>query len=501
MAKTEPDRIWFGKGGCVVERHDDGTHAVFVRGELLGIYAADDVATRDMYIAMVMEQASREEIARAFRGSVATVGRVKTRFNEGGARAVADHGRRGGWTVRTPRLVERLALFGKGLRPRAAHAAVAKQASYRTVHAVYREWKESRSAPVLAVAPETPAQASLSFTATSDVETPPVAPVESPAPVATAPSIATPGEPVLEAVAPATGAIVQHVGSWLLLGGLRELGFHDLAAQHCGEAVAPASLRTAIDATAVSLALGEDSVEGVRRIATPTAETLLRHAGGMSASWVRRVLHDFADASAKPFTEAMARRLLSRAGAGEDRVFLYVDNHLRPYTGEHVIRKGWRMQDKRAVPGTTDYYVHDEEGCPLFRMSTTSHDSLCAWLMPVVEFAELSLGEEVTPVFFFNRGGAFPKTMAELRDAGAEFVTYERKPYRELGANEFKESLSITLASKPHRPIRIAYTEAPQKNLRFERGRVRRIALLIPDGAQVNLLAVPALPAEALVRG
>jgi hypothetical protein len=61
----------------------------------------------------------------------------------------------------------------------------------------------------------------------------------------------------------------------------------------------------------------------------------------------------------------VASRLLSRTGEGEDRVWLYVDNHLRPYTGQHVIRKGWRMQDKRAVPGTTDYYVHDEEGCPL----------------------------------------------------------------------------------------------------------------------------------------
>jgi hypothetical protein len=119
----------------------------------------------------------------------------------------------------------------------------------------------------------------------------------------------------------------------------------------------------------------------------------------------------------------------------------------------------------------------------------------------VVEFARLSLGEEVTSVLFFDRGGAFPKTMAELRDAGAEFVTYERKPYRELGATDFKESLSITLASQPRRPTRIAYTDAPQKNLRFERGRVRRIALLMPDGAQVNLLAVSALPAEALIRG
>lgn len=58
---------------------------------------------------------------------------------------------------------------------------------------------------------------------------------------------------------------MQQVGSWLLLGGLRELGFCDLAAQHRGE-VPGASLRAAIDATAISLALGEGSVEGVRRI-------------------------------------------------------------------------------------------------------------------------------------------------------------------------------------------------------------------------------------------
>ncbi len=394
VAEAEPDRIWFGRGGCV-EQHDDGTYAVFVRGELLGIYAGDDVATRDMYIAVVTEQASREELARAFRVSLATVGRVVTRFNRGGVRAVADYGRRGGWTVRTPKLVERLTeLFEEGGGPRAAHGVVAKHASYGTVHAVYREWKAAR--PSAAGAPPLPTQGSLPPASSSEVEKP-AGETAPPGPAETAPSAETPGEPTLEAVAPPTGAVVQHVGSWLMLAGLREIGFHDLAAQHRGEAVAAASLRTAIDATAISLALGEGSVEGVRRIATPTAETLLRHPGGVTASWVRRVLHDFADASAKPFAEAMARRLLSRTGEGEDRVFLYVDNHLRPYTGQHVIRKGWRMQDKRAVPGTTDYYVHDEEGCPLWRMSTTSHDSLCAWLMPVVEFAQLSLGEKVTP--------------------------------------------------------------------------------------------------------
>jgi hypothetical protein len=132
-------------------------------------------------------------------------------------------------------------------------------------------------------------------------------------------------------------------------------------------------------------------------------------------------------------------------------------------------------------------------------MSTTSHDSLCDWLMPVVDFARLSLGEQVTPVLVFDRGGSFPAMMAELRDAGAEFVTYERKPYAELPANDFPNSLTITTASHPAEPVRVSWAEAPDKNLRGGRGRVRRIALLTEDGRQVNVLAVSKLPAETLI--
>jgi hypothetical protein len=494
VAEAEPTRIWFGHGGCVVEQHDDGTRAVFVRGQLLGTYSEEDVAGRDVLIAVVRDQGERGELARAFRVSEATVGRVVTRFNRGGFRAVADYGRHGGPAVRTPQLERRLIeLFEKGLGPRAAHAGVSKRASYGTVFAVYREWRAKQVRRLVEVPPAQPEL----LLPTMDTQpageattTPPAGLEAKPAPTA---------EPPLEAAVPTGGALVQHAGAWLLLGMLRKLGFYDLVDEHRGE-VAMSSLRPAIDAAAIALTLGEGCVEGVRRLATPSADVLLRHTGGLSASWARRVLHDFADASSKEFTGAVATRLLSLAAGGESRVRLYVDNHLRPYTGKHTVRKGWHMQDKRAIPGTTDYYVHDEEGCPLWRMATTSHDSLCAWLKPVVEFVDLSLGEGVVPLLVFDRGGSFPETMAELRDAGAEFVTYERKPYPELGATEFKQSLTITLASQPRHPIRIAYTEAPQRNLRAGRGRVRRIALLTEDGAQVNLVAVSELPADELIR-
>ena len=114
VSEAEPDRIWFGNGGCV-EEHDDGTFAVFVRGELVGVFGAEDVASRDVLIAVVLqhEQRIREEVARAFRVSPATVGRAVTHFKSGGFRAVADYGRVagrcahrnsiGGWGSCSPR--------------------------------------------------------------------------------------------------------------------------------------------------------------------------------------------------------------------------------------------------------------------------------------------------------------------------------------------------------------------------------------------------------------
>ena len=497
VLEAEPDRNWFGRGGCI-EAHGDDTFAVYMRGELLAVYDRDDVASRDVLIAVVVGhgELTREEVARAFRVSSATVGRVVSRRNEGGLRAVADYGRTGGKTVVTPKLTARLAaLFDEGAGPHAAHRAVKQKVSYGTVHGVYQRWKESRAGPP-ALALVEPQQV-LPLGVLGEATAPQAEPAAAPTVVPTEPATR---EPTLAEVAPSSTEQVQHLGSWLALGLLGKLEIHDLAAKAGGESVGGAELRAAIDATAVALCLGEGCVEGVRRLETSSVGTLLRRPGGISASYTRRVLHGLADAGHAAFQGAVAKRFLARAADDEDHVFLYVDNHLRPYTGLHVIRKGWRMQAKRAVPGVTDYYVHDEDGCPLWRMSTASHDSLCDWLMPVVEFAQLSLGEKVTPVLVFDRGGSFPEMMAELRDAGAEFITYERQPYPELPANDFPNSLTITTASHPAEPVRISWVEAPAKNLGRERGRVRRIAVLTEDGRQVNVLAVSRLPAEVLLR-
>ena len=74
--------------------------------------------------------------------------------------------------------------------------------------------------------------------------------------------------------------------------------------------------------------------------------------------------------------------------------------------------------------------------------------------------------------------------------SGFEFVTYERRPYPLLSSAAFTDELVIDGET-------IGLAESREKNLRNGRGRVRRIALRMSDGRQVNLLAVSKEPAAA----
>ena len=287
----------------------------------------------------------------------------------------------------------------------------------------------------------------------------------------------------------ASGRLVQHVGSWLVMALAQEHGLHQEAARLAGGD----ATRIALDATLAALAIGERTVEGVRRLQTSTAPLLLRCDHIPTANSVRRRLHAFANEHGAALMARIGERYLdaARAAANEPAVF-YVDNHLRTYTGQAVVRKGWRMQDKRSVPGASDYYVHDEDGRPVFRIDTPSHDSLCQWLMPIVTRLRAGLGAEERILLVFDRAGAFPVEMAALRDAGVEFVTYERRPYPDLAPSDFERTIVV-------RGETYGVHESRLKNLGDGRGRVRRIALRTTEGKQINLLAISAAPLEQLV--
>jgi hypothetical protein len=300
------------------------------------------------------------------------------------------------------------------------------------------------------------------------------------------------------------GRFVQVVGTWLLLGVVNVLGLYRAVekertrAERKGRQLRTGTVRVAVDALIAALAVGQKCVEGVRRLQTATAGVLLRAAEAPSASWVRRVLGYLAGEGGAAYVGlGMAgvhiRAAQEASAAGRPTVF-YVDNHMRRYTGQEVVRKGWRMQDRRAVPGCSDCYVHDEDGRPLFRIDAPMHDSPTSLLGKVTTLLRTALGSDERILVAFDRAGAFPEQMAQLRDGGFEFVTYERRPYALVAASTLGETLELEDGEV------LRYAEPGQKNLGGGRGRVRRIIVQDQEGRQINLVATSKETAAWLIQ-
>jgi len=299
-----------------------------------------------------------------------------------------------------------------------------------------------------------------------------------------------------------SGKAIQHAGAWLLIAMTSAAGLFQacererVREERHAPRPRPATLRLALEALLVALAIGQRCVEGVRRIATPTAGRLLRATHAPSASWVRRVLGVLAcDAGGTRVLLQLAGAAMRRAASASARhpAIFYVDNHLRTYTGKHVVRKGWRMQDRCVVPGITDCYVHDEDARAVVRIDSPDHEHLTSLLGRVAALLRAGLGEAEPILLAFDRAGAFPEQLAELRDSGMQFVTYERRPYPLRAATEFTQALDLGDGET------LRWVEDRRKNLRGGRGRVRRIAVLTQDERQISLVAISDQSAEWLI--
>lgn len=481
---------WFSPTGCVV--HFEDHIEVQVGGTLVSSFEpSEHLLRRVAAVSLAQDPDIRKgTLAAAFGVSAEVLRQWRRTVESDGAEGLSTRGRGGSESKVTPGLRRRLfRMFDRGVGPRDVNRRV-DQVGYGTVQRVHQQWLDQQGA--------TSTAEQMVLVSSGVASTDSAAVSQAPEDDASVDAEAAlqgaldeegawdedEGGPIHAAPLQGRGHI-QHAGSWLMLGMLERYGVYSLLEQLWGSRRGWGMLRVAMDAVVIALCLGERCVEGVRRVATSTASGLLRADHAPSESWTRRVLKRFVGrAGSAGFHLAFSAALLKMARTEEDKpVLFYVDNHMRSYTGKYTIRKGWRMQDKKAVPGTTDYYVHDEDGRPVLRIDVPSHDSLTKWLLPIGGLLRKALGKEQRILLAFDRAGAFPESMAELRKTGFEFVTYERRPYPALPDSAFDQSMM-----RGEETIR--YHEKRNKNLGKGRGRVRRIAVKIDDGDQVNLLAI-----------
>ena len=513
IATSISNTRWFAPYGCVVE-HDDGRAQVFVGGTLIGEYdtADRDRGPRNVLLVTLAKEPTMHlgHLAIAFGISEEYLRLLRRQEEKEGLGAVLKPAM-GGHTRVTPEKRRELhALFAEGWN---ASDATRRQRRGRgrvsrpTVSREWRQWKTERDTVVIADSVVTamqsttgqlmllPSEVSTPSSETEDVANgspPKTATSDSESDEDTTHGAADEGGPIIALRSrPVIGAsVMQHAGTWIAMALAEREGLHEEVAKLDGEGD---NTQIAIDAVLAALAIGQRTIEGVRRLQTPTSPQLLRADHVPTASTVRRRLWQVAKAHGATLMARMSERALRATHATDDSLAVfYVDNHLRQYTGKHVVRKGWRMQDRRVLPGTSDYYVHDEDGRPLFRIAVPSHDTLGQMLVPIARRLRDALGPDHRILLAFDRAASYPEVLAELRDGDFEFVVYERKPYRDLPEADFDRSIAV-------RGERYGLCEKRLANLGNKLGRVRRVSLRTPTGYQINLLANSKLAAEDLV--
>ena len=183
---------------------------------------------------------------------------------------------------------------------------------------------------------------------------------------------------------------------------------------------------------------------------------------------------------AAQFGQALARQRVDLRG--EALGFLYIDGHVRVYHGQHRLPKAHVARMRLSMPATTDYWVNDTAGDPLFVITAEANAGLVK-MFPIVlpEIRRLVGTRRVTVVF--DRGGFSPRLFQQILAADFDILTYRKGRCPRIPRQAFR----------PHRTVlegqRINYVLADQE-VRLLRGqlRLRQVTRLADDGHRTPIL-------------
>jgi hypothetical protein len=181
------------------------------------------------------------------------------------------------------------------------------------------------------------------------------------------------------------------------------------------------------------------------------------------------------------FGRELARRRIAERGRMFG--FLYIDGHVRTYHGKHIIAKGYDTRTRLAVPATTDYWVNDQKGDPLFVVTAEANAAMTRMLVPILEQIRTLIGPHRRVTIVFDRGGWSPKLFQKLLAMGFDFITYRKGHFRRTAEKRFV----LRKAKLDGHPVQYFLYDQP---VRFLRGklRLRQVTRLTDSGHQTPVL-------------
>lgn len=381
----------------VTVRTNDGQRVVLVDGLPVHHYSAEDGAAEAYAMVTLVEGglADQNDVARVFGYSVRTLRRYEARFDQGGMAALGrPSGRPTGTRSRKKTDGRRDGLvFGLktdglsncevGRRLGISEAAVRKRVKRSAWVALHQQLSLFEDGAVDPNA--SPPSTHLASPSSRSVDTAAVPPRSTINPLDRTGDRHFARLGLLDDAAPifAASASVARAGVLLAIPGIVASGVVEAARTVYGErALAPAfyGLRTTIVALVLLALLRIKRPEALKEHAPADLGRLLGLDRAPEVKTLRKKLELLAHRGG---AERFGRELAQRRVAERGRMlgFLYIDGHVRVYHGKHRIPKAHVPQLRLAVPGTTDYYVNDKQGEPLFVVTAEANAGMVKMLL------------------------------------------------------------------------------------------------------------------------
>ena len=117
--------------------------------------------------------------------------------------------------------------------------------------------------------------------------------------------------------------------------------------------------------------------------------------------------------------------------------FLYLDGHVRVYTGTRQLAKTHIARMRIAGPATEQTWVGDADGDPVMVITAAPSQSLAAELARLLPDLRAVIGADRRCTVVFDRGGYSPAVFTEIITAGFDVLTYFKGAWARSASEAF----------------------------------------------------------------
>lgn len=479
----------------------NGRRSVCVGGLPIYVYETDDKAAEAICIAMLSSSNLADDIAiaRAFRCHRNTIGRLRRRLTAGGVAAVlpARRGPKGPHKV-TPEVIDVICSEAEQLNVPALVRRVKDRTGVSLSQShVRRLAHHHRPAPVelQLFEPSTDHAVSSDDIGQAEPERDDE-PTYPPASLVLAePEVRDDGIVSAECfdppAIPPEHARGRYMGLALYFPAIKELGVVEAARQSFS---LPRSAVFGVRAVTLSMLfmtlLGKPTVESAKHLRRAEFGALVGTDRAPCVKTLRRKLEAMvAQTHSAEFGRRLARRWV-KSGIVSTH-FLYVDGHMKAYSGKRPVQEFYSTKRRLAIPGVHTYFVGDQSGRPLLCLHGPLSASLSNAMPDIVVAIREVLGRRKFTLVF-DRGGFDHKLFMWLDAERIGFITYQR------GEPNLQESVFSRHEAR-FEGRRIRFEIAEDRAWVDGKGPWRRVVVRAKDGHETPIISNLELRAPLLV--